>query len=289
VLHLGGILIALLPIVAVIIAFCVYFYYTKWRDQWVRSRPFPEEWLAFLAEGLVVYSRLSLEEQHRLRQLILVFLARKKFYGCAGLVVTDQMRIIIAAEACLLLLNQGWAVYPKLSSVLVYPSAFRVTRDEVQADGVVSSGDHHLLGESWGSGRVILSWDDVENGATDFTDGHNVVLHEFAHQLDAESGHTNGAPPLRQNSYKSWSKVFAENFEDLRERSRRRQKTVMDVYGATNPAEFFAVATETFFEEPHQLHDKRPDLYEELCHYYQLDPRDWHQKSASQGATTRHE
>jgi hypothetical protein len=227
-----------------------------------------------------------LQEQRRLRQLILVFLARKRFYGCAGLVVTDQMRVIIAAEACLLLLNHGWAVYPKLSSILIYPSAFRVKREELQADGVVKSSEHHVLGESWGNGRVILSWDDVKNGATDFTDGHNVVLHEFAHQLDAESGTTNGAPPLRHNTYKSWSKVFTENFEDLRERSRRHQTTVMDTYGATNPAEFFAVATETFFEEPHQLYDRRPELYDELCHYYQRDPRNWHRNGTTHAAGT---
>ena len=282
-------MLALSPLVAVVVAIFVYFYYVKWRDQWVRSRPFPSQWLTLLTDGLDIYSCLSPQEQTRLRQLILVFMARKRFYGCAGLVVTDQMRIIIAAEACLLLLNHGWAVYPKLSSVLIYPSAFRVKRDEVQADGVVHSADHHLLGESWGSGRVILSWDDVVSGATDFTDGHNVVLHEFAHQLDAESGTTNGAPPLRHNSYKSWSKVFTENFEDLRERSARRQSTVMDNYGATNPAEFFAVATETFFEEPHQLHDRRPDLYEELSEYYQLDPRSWHPRGAAQRTEAPHE
>ena len=282
-------MIALLPLMAVITAIFLYFYYVKWRDQWVRSRPFPDEWLALLTDGLTVYSYLSPQEQGRLRQLILVFLSRKQFYGCAGLVVTDQMRIVIAAEACLLLLNHGWAVYPKLSSILIYPSAFRVKRDEVQANGVVHSADHHLLGESWGSGRVILSWDDVVSGTTDFTDGHNVVLHEFAHQLDAESGTTNGAPPLRHNSYKSWSKVFTENFEDLRERSARRQSTVMDNYGATNPAEFFAVATETFFEEPHQLHDRRPDLYEELSEYYQLDPRNWHPRGAAQRTEAPHE
>ena len=132
-------MIALLPLVAAIVAIFVYFYYVKWRDQWVRSRPFPEEWLACLTAALDVYSCLSLQEQRRLRQLILVFLARKRFYGCAGLVVTDQMRVIIAAEACLLLLNHGWAVYPKLSSILIYPSAFRVKREELQADGVVKS------------------------------------------------------------------------------------------------------------------------------------------------------
>ena len=133
-----------------------------------------------------------------------------------------------------------------------------------------------MLGESWGNGRVILSWDDVEKGVRDFRDGHNVVLHEFAHQLDAESGSTNGAPPLWRNSYAAWAQVFTENFEDLGARSFSGLKTVMDDYGTTNPAEFFAVATETFFEKPHQLAKHRPELYEELKTYYQSDPRDWH-------------
>jgi len=133
-----------------------------------------------------------------------------------------------------------------------------------------------MLGESWSNGKVILSWDDVEKGIGDFTDGHNVVLHEFAHQLDAESGSTNGAQPLRRNSYKSWAAVFSENFEELTEDILRGHQTVMDRYGATNPAEFFAVATETFFEKPHQLHAEHPDLYDERQRYYQIDPMSWH-------------
>jgi Mlc titration factor MtfA (ptsG expression regulator) len=266
---------ALLPIVIVAVAFVLYRYLTRWREQRIRSRPFPVPWLVFLASGLPVYSSLPPNEQMKLRKFIQIFIAEKRFYGCAGLVVTDEMRVTIAAEACLLILRKGWAVYPKLSSVLVYPSSFRVDRDQYQPDGTVASGEHNLLGESWSNGKVILSWDDVEKGVGDFSDGHNVVLHEFAHQLDAESGSTNGAPPLRRNSYKSWATVFSENFENLRDRSSHRRKTVMDEYGATNPAEFFAVATETFFEKPHQLYSKRPELYEELSRYYQLDPRDW--------------
>src|SRR5210317_700519 len=227
-------MIALLPIVVVLVAACLYFYLTRWRDQWLRSKPFPAAWLGILTTGLPVYSSLSPEEQTRLQQLIQLFIAKKRFYGCGGLTITDEMRVTIAAEACLLLLSKGWSVYPKLSSVLVYPTAFRVERDQHQADGTVASGSHNLLGESWDNGRVILSWDDVEHGVSDFTDGHNVVLHEFAHQLDAESGSTNGAPPLRRNSYKSWATVFSENFENLEDRSNHGYETVMDEYGATN-------------------------------------------------------
>jgi Mlc titration factor MtfA (ptsG expression regulator) len=270
-------MIAILPIVIVFIAFGLYTFYRRWRARSLRDKPFPSPWLSTLTRSLPVYAMLAQEEQLRLQQLIQQFIAGKRFYGCGGLVITDEMRVTIAAEACLLLINKGGSVYPKLSAVLVYPTAFRVERDQHQPDGTVALGGHNLLGESWSNGKVILSWDDVEQGIGDFTDGHNVVLHEFAHQLDAESGSSNGAPPLRRNSYKSWASVFAESFEDLSLRSLHGHHTVIDEYGATNPAEFFAVATETFFEKPRELFEKYPGLYAELQTYYQLDPRQWHQ------------
>ena len=270
-------MIAVLPILAVLLSLGVYVYITRWRDRALRNQPFPASWLTILAKRLSVYSSLSEEEQARLQLLVKQFIASKQFYGCGGLTVTDEMRVMIAAEACLLLLNKGGPVYPDLSSVLVYPAGFQVDRDQHQPDGTVAVGKHNLLGESWSNGKVILSWDDVESGIGDFTDGHNVVLHEFAHQLDAESGSTNGAPPLRRNSYKAWAAIFSRNFEDLKIRSIHGQETVMDPYGMTNPAEFFAVATEAFFERPRELYQTRPDLYEELQVYYQIDPRSWHQ------------
>ena len=269
-------MIAWLPVLLVAIAFVLYQIYSRWRQRALRQRPFPATWLAMLPRGLPVYTSLSPQEQGRLRQLIQVFLAEKRFYGCGGLTVTDEMRVTIAAEACLLLVNKGGPVYPQLSSILVYPTAVRVQRDERRPDGTVAAGDHQLLGESWSNGKVILSWDDIEEGVGNFSDGHNVVLHEFAHQLDAESGSVNGAPLLRRNSYQSWARVFSENYEQLRWRRQHGQATVIDQYGATSPAEFFAVATETFFERPRQLFRMRPDLYEELKAYYQLDPRGWH-------------
>lgn len=268
-------MIALVPVAAVLAALLAYYAYRRWRDRSIRTRPFPSAWLAVLEGSLPVYGVLPPAQQARLLDMIKFFIAGKKFYGCGGLTVTDEMRVVIAAEACLLLLNKPGPLYPKLRSILVYPSAFRVSREEQQADGTVAPGGHSLFGESWSNGRVILSWDDVTKGVADFSDGHNVVLHEFAHQLDAESGSTNGAPPLRSNSYRAWAAVFTENFQDLEWRSMRGLKTVMDDYGTTNPAEFFAVATETFFEKPRQLHKMRPDLYRELQNYYQLDPRQW--------------
>jgi Mlc titration factor MtfA (ptsG expression regulator) len=269
-------ILALLPLALAVAAFFAHRYYKRWREQQLRDAPFPDAWLGYLIAGLPLYNALSEDERSKLQKLIQIFINKKRFYGCAGLTITDEIRVTIAAEACLLLINRGWSVYPKLTSVLVYPTAFQVERDQHQGDGTVASGEQGMLGESWGNGRVILSWNDVAHGVADFTDGHNVALHEFAHQLDAESGSTNGAPPLRSTSYKSWATVFSTNFEDLQQRSDHGRKTVMDTYGATNPAEFFAVATETFFEKPHELHQVRPELFEELVGYYGVDPRGWH-------------
>ena len=205
-----------------------------------------------------------------------MFLAKKNFYGCGGLEINDEIRLTIAAEACLLLLNRKTDVYPGLRHILVYPHAFKTEHQQHNPDGTVSELEGGMLGESWGnSGKVILSWDDVEKGAENFQDGHNVVLHEFSHQLDSESGVTNGAPPLRKKSYQAWAEVFSEEFQNLIKASNNNYKSVMDYYGATNPAEFFAVATETFFEKPNQMSNKHPELYDELKTYYCVDPRLW--------------
>lgn len=254
-----------------------FLYTTFWRDKRIRRRRFAPEWEDILQQNLPPYTAMSTGDQSRLQQLIQLFLAKKEFYGCAGLVLTDEIRITVAAQACMLLLNRGWTVYPKLQAILIYPDAFRAERDQLQGDGTVAATGHNLLGESWSNGRVILSWEDIIRGARDFTDGHNVVLHEFAHQLDSQSGSTNGAPPLYRNSYQSWANIFSENFDDLQLRSVQGKSSVMDQYGATNPAEFFAVATEAFFEKPRQLKERRPELYQELQTYYNLDPAQWQQ------------
>lgn len=271
---------ALWPVAAVLLGLCLYAAWRRWRDHRVSQRPFPEDWLAFLKHSLPIYDQLTEAEQQRLRQLVQRFIAQKRFYGCAGLEITDEIRVAVAGQACLLLLHRKTRLYPKLQSILVYPSAFRVARAESQSDGTVSEAGRDLAGESWSNGKVILSWDHVTSGVQDFTDGQNVVMHEFAHQLDSQSGSTNGAPPLYHNSYRTWATVFEDNFKGLRERTRRGRHTVMDSYGTLNPAEFFAVATETFFEQPHALQERRPDLYAQLQTYYQVDPRSWHAESA---------
>ena len=247
-----------------------------WRLKRALAQPMLPAWQAILERNVPIYGRMSAHLQQQMRQLVQQFLFQKKFVGCAGLEIDDEMRVTIAGQACLLLLNRATKVYPALHTILVYPSAFMAPRKEVDEAGVVTEARQDLLGESWSDGRVILAWDHVQRGAGDWADGQNVVLHEFAHQLDSESGSNNGAPYLGSASnYRSWSDVLARDFANLRADAMYRQHSVMDHYGATSPAEFFAVATETFFEKPWQMAERHPELFSELFKYYRVDPRAW--------------
>jgi Mlc titration factor MtfA (ptsG expression regulator) len=176
----------------------------------------------------------------------------------------------------LLQLNRHSGLYPQLKYIILYPSAFVVSRPEVDGSGVVSHGQKGLLGESWQNGKVILAWDNVLQGARNFVDGSNVVLHEFTHQLDSETGSADGAPLLvGESSYRSWAGALSAEFEELQRDVRIGRRSFMDHYGATNPAEFFAVATETFFEKPGSMAEQHQDLFNVLKSYYRVDPREW--------------
>jgi Mlc titration factor MtfA (ptsG expression regulator) len=258
----------------------------KWRLRRALARPLSREQLAIIESNVVQYAGMDGGERQRLQRLVQQFLHEKNFVGCAGLEITEEMRVTIAAQACLLVLGRAGDgvpanVYPSLHAVLVYPGAFLVPRREIDAAGVVTEQRQDLLGESWGDGRVILSWDHVRRGAQeawneDAQAHHNVVLHEFAHQLDSESGSTNGAPYLGSTErYRSWSQVLSRNFANLRRDAMWGQHGVLDHYGASSPAEFFAVATESFFEQPHAMAARHPDLYGEFLKYFRVDPRAW--------------
>ena len=161
---------------------------------------------------------------------------------------------------------------PGLRSILVYPSSFFAPSEFVDEAGVVHEGDEARLGEAWMRGAVILSWDDVRRDARDFQDGHNVTLHEFAHQLDQQDGSFDGAPLLERIShYRSWARILMKEYRALGQAAERGQETLIDQYGATNPAEFFAVITEEFFERPKALHEKHPELYAELKKFFRQD------------------
>jgi Mlc titration factor MtfA (ptsG expression regulator) len=243
------------------------------RRERLKAEPFPEAWEAALRANVPLYGRLPEADRAELRGHVQVLLAEKHFEGCGGLELTDEIRVTIAAQAAMLLLHRETDYYPKLVTVLVYPSAYVAPSVEHVGGGLVLEGESARLGESWQTGVVILSWDDVRRGATDPRDGHNVVLHEFAHQLDGQDGSANGAPILeRRSQYVTWARVLGEEYEELRRDAERGRKSVLDDYGATNPAEFFAVATECFFEKPAPMQKKHPALYEELKAYYQQDP-----------------
>jgi len=250
----------------------------RWRLRRALARPLSPAALAVLEQNVDQYRGMAPELQRQLQTLVRQFLHQKTFVGCAGLDITEEMRVTIAGQACLLLLNRHSRVYPGLDTILVYPDAFTAPRKEVDAAGVVHDAPRGLLGESWGDGRVLLSWQHVRRGGHVEPGAQNVVLHEFAHQLDSESGSNNGAPYLGSlESYRSWSEVLSRDFEALRHDAMfgQAEDEVLDLYGATSPAEFFAVATESFFEHPWALAARHAALYGEFLKYYRVDPRAW--------------
>jgi Mlc titration factor MtfA (ptsG expression regulator) len=263
-------------VVLVLVAIAVALVLPRYRLKKAIEAPFPDEWVSIVESNIAVYRSLPMPLRLQLRKLILQFLHQKHFSGSGGLEITDEIRVTIAAEACMLLLNRHTNVYPSLRYIIVYPSAFVVERAQGGSDGIVNEGRKGLLGESWSNGKVILAWDNVVSGSRNFVDGQNVVLHEFAHQLDSESGSTNGAPILAgKNCLRTWAATLSEEFEELQEDAWKGKRSLIDHYGATNPAEFFAVSTETFFEKPAQMAKHHSELFEVLKCYYRIDPRDW--------------
>lgn len=251
-------------------------YWREYQRDKIRSQPFKKKWRKIIQQRMPYFRQMPADLQLQLKQHIQVFIAEKEFVGCNGVKITDEIRITIAAQACLLLLNRKTNYYPKLQSILVYPRAFIKEQESVQANGVLHTQKTILAGESWDYGKVVLSWQDTIEGAQNPDDGQNVVIHEFAHQLDQENGRANGAPILdKGQSYKCWSEVFSAQFEKLKLQAKSGMPSLFDYYGATNPAEFFAVASEVFFEKAEQFSYEHPRLYRQLTQYYQVDPIHW--------------
>ncbi len=247
-------------------------FWKKRRRAELRAAPFPDALRAHVLANVPYVRTLSDDDRRELEALVQVFLAEKTFEGCGGLTITDEIRVTIAAQACLLLLHRETDMYPELASIVVYPHAYRATRQH--RDGLVTiESEEARLGESWSLGTIVLAWDHVQRGARSSGDGHNVVLHEFAHQLDAEDGSVDGAPDLGSRArYVAWAKVLGTEFEELSSRIHAGRASDIDAYGATSPPEFFAVVTEMFFEVPVELKRRHPALYEELRAFYQQDP-----------------
>lgn len=244
------------------------------RRRRLKSLAAPESWGPILERNVPAVAGLPADLRAQLHGCMRVFLDEKRFEGCGGQEITAEVRVTIAAQACLLLIGREAEVYPRLKSILVYPHTY------VAGGKGIFGGQYDepsaRLGESWRTGTLILSWHSVKGGAANIRDGRNVALHEFAHQLDQADGAADGAPSLpHASSYRSWATCFQREYRDFLKRLEKGERTVIDDYGATNAAEFFSTATEAFFEKPRQLAEKRPELFEELKGYYRVDPREW--------------
>jgi Mlc titration factor MtfA (ptsG expression regulator) len=254
------------------------FAYRAWSTKKLRkqllSTTLTEFERAIVFDQVPIARSLPLHLQNQLEGKTNLFLHQVDLHGCNGLEVTKEIELSIATQACLIIMNSD-AWYKNLRTVLVYPSAFRSR--QVSHDGYFATNREVVrLGESWSRGPVILSWAHAAQGAANEADGHNVVLHEFAHQLDDLSGQTNGVPLLgRGQRFAEWERVFLAAYARHVDNAERGRKTVLDHYGAENHQEFFAVAIEVFFEKPAQLHKAEPEVYDQLSKLLQLNPRTW--------------
>jgi MtfA peptidase len=240
----------------------------------LQGQIFPAEWLKLIRRNVAFFDRLSDSDQAELLRHVQVFLAEKRFEGCSGFKITDEVRLTIAAPACLLLLRRNTDYFPGLLTILVYPSAYMAQETRQLHEHVWEEGRTVRLGETGRLlGSVVLTWDAVKASAADAADGKNVVLHEFAHQLDFENFAGDGAPALATSAQQeSWRKVMKAEFAALRSAEENGMATLLNTYGASNPAEFFAVSVEAFFEQPHALRERHPKLYEELRGYFNQNP-----------------
>lgn len=240
------------------------------------AQAFPAAWDEIVIRNFPLEGSLPETDRVELRRRMEIFLAEKRFEGVGGLEMSDEVRVTVAAQACLLLLHRSHDDFPRLSTILVYPSAYRARATEHGEFGMVTEIDQVRAGEAYNAETIVLSWDDVLAGGAGHGDGHNVVFHEFAHQLDMEDGSSNGAPLLPDDrTYEAWSRVLGHAYAQLQDAVRHHERTLMDPYGGESPAEFFAVATETFFEEPIKLRDDHAELYAQLRDFYLQDPAEW--------------
>ena len=248
------------------------------RIRWRRSvtfddTPIPETWRAIVEGNVPLTRKLPADQFTRLLGFTQLFLRDKKIEGCGGLEITEEIRVTVAAQACLLLLGLDAGCYPGVRTILLYPTPYSKTVTVRHPGGWQEERVQRNAGEAWSRGVVVLAWNHALHGGRNAFDGHNVILHEFAHQLDYLDGTADGIAPIAQgHNIRIWADALAKHLGLLRRALKKRRKTVMREYGATNEAEFFAVATEAFFEKPRPLYRHRPDLYEALKQVYGMDP-----------------
>lgn len=241
-------------------------------------KPLRSDWIQILENNIPIYSNLPTKLIDELHGRINIFLDEKEFFGCKDLEITDEIRVTIAGSACILLLKRDKHCFPGFTTILVYPDTY--VSQEVRYNGNIEINHESVrAGESWYRGPVVLSWNDVLHGTKKNSDGFNVVLHEFAHKLDEENEIMDGLPVLRQREhYAEWAEVLSKEYESFQMRVNNGTNTVIDEYGAVSPVEFFAVATESFFEKSEHMKKNIPDLYQQLKRFYGLDPAEWRKR-----------
>jgi Mlc titration factor MtfA (ptsG expression regulator) len=245
----------------------------KRRRRKLLTEPFPPAWLDILHSNVAQYQLLTEAEQAKLRDDLRICVAEWEWEGCGGLAMTDEIKVTVAALACLLVLALDLDLYRKVQTILVYPSGYRVPGELGINEAPRLVEDKDLLGEAHYRGPVSLSWDEVLHGGRHPGKGENLVFHEFAHQLDMADGYVDGTPPLKDpKQARRWAKVMSAEFDRLRRESDSGKATLLDSYGAINEAEFFAVATECFFNRPVPLRERHPKLYDLFREFYQQDP-----------------
>lgn len=243
------------------------------RRQRFFDRPLPETWRGFLTANFAHYNWLSAAERLRLDGLTQILVAEKNWEGCNGLVMTDEVKVTIAAEAGLLALGLEDEYFDSIVSVLVYPGSYVAKETVYRPGGVILEGKSHRLGEASSIGAIVLSWPDVLESGRVPNDGFNVVFHEFAHALDLQGHGFDGAPLLENRAqYQTWAEVMTTEYHRLISRTRRGASTLLDPYGTVSEAEFFAVATECFFEQPLDMEREHPKLYELFRNFFRQDP-----------------
>jgi hypothetical protein len=240
----------------------------------LRARPFPSDWRGYVDRNIPLFARLGATEQAEVLGHAHVLLAEKSFEGCGGLALTDEIRVTIAVQAARLLINRDDDYFPTVTSVLVYPAAVAHETTEHLGGGIVEEAEIAAAGLATGHlGAIVLAWDSVTRGLSEPGDAHDVVLHEFAHELDYQDRTFDGTPLLATRAaYSAWGRAMQAEFEAHQSAVADGAPTAIDAYGAKNPAEFFAVLTEHFFERPVELRDRHPSLYQVLREFYRQDP-----------------
>lgn len=250
-------------------------WYQRWKRNRLLSTPIDPVWMAWIESRCHAYRHLGTELQARLVNDLRVFIAERHWEGCNGLTVTDEMRVTIAAQACLMGLGFPVMPFDRLLSILIYPDTYVSRSVRHQPWGVVQENDEPRLGEAWYQGPVVLSWREVQEQTTASVRTQNVVIHEFSHLLDMQNRIVDGIPDLDHTQSPNWVTIFEEAFERLVRQARLGRTTVLDEYGATSKIEFFAVSSEAFFEQPQRLLTEFPSLYGILKEYYRQDPAAW--------------